>query len=453
MVRQIEHRPYSMNNPEGFNYLSSSSPRYVGLEIQKNSYNTPITTGQDSIDHAQFPYVYPYPPSQAMLASSTSSTSPSSTSATQPTGVQVPPQAPPYPSPPQQPRQVYPQVPAYPGYGRRSDPDEDQRSVNVLEHFGIFQSIPNSLNLKFAAIFVLILLVELNSFVNLTTAHPNLEGIFGTNPQVFIGVSIIGLFLGIIFRYINYELQNLKHRATDPNSERKQAERKDRMKSYLTLFFLFAIAIFILIEVIIELINAHIATDARSAAGLFIVDLVNIFIVTIGSYAIFSRNRKLIILSVIFLFLIMLMGIDYGTELPLMVLLSVLTILYVELADATIRMTDYIRKFHGIADEYEQTGRIHQEIDTHMDKLIVQYFINLSFFLGLTLAIMAVLLLVFIVYPYITPVYMNENLELNTIYSILPILMLLFIIFIIYHIITKYAVPYFERARKGESGY
>jgi hypothetical protein len=401
----------------------------VGLEMQNNNNKNPNTGNDVKLDYSQYPNGYPY--SQLPGAP-----------------VHTPGVAPP-PQPSQRPEKPYPQVPTYSPPGKPYSPDQDQKSANVLEHFGIFQTIPNSINLKFAAIVVLIILVELNSFVNLTTAHPNLTSIFSNNPQIFIGVSIIGLFLGIIFRYINYELQNLKSRDADP--QQKKTERKDRMKSYLTLFFLFAIAIFIIIEVVIELINAHIATQPSSAAGLFIIDLLNIFIVTVGSYAIFSRNRRLIVLSVILLFLVMFMGIDYGTELPLMVLLSVLTILYIELADASIRMTGYIRKFHSIADEYEQTGRIHGEIDKHMDRLIVRFFINLGFFLGLTLAIMAVLLLVLITYPYITPPYINENLELSTIYSILPILFLLFFIFIIYHVITKYAVPYIERAKKGES--
>ena len=82
---------------------------------------------------------------------------------------------------------------------------------------------------------------------------------------------------------------------------------------------------------------------------------------------------------------------------------------------------------------------IKKQIDRQMDRLATQFVINLSILFSLTLVITGLLLLVYLSYPYITPSFINENLELQTVYAILPIIVLMILIFIIVHLVTKYA--------------
>ena len=75
---------------------------------------------------------------------------------------------------------------------------ESDKKLNVMDHFGIFSSIPITAILKGSSIVLLIILVELNTIINLNSLHPVLAESIGKGARPFIGISLIGLFLGII---------------------------------------------------------------------------------------------------------------------------------------------------------------------------------------------------------------------------------------------------------------
>lgn len=313
--------------------------------------------------------------------------------------------------------------------------------LNVLDYFGLNPDIPTLVVLKICSIVLLVLCVELNTLINLNTLHPELQKILGPNVQPFIGISLIGLFIGILFKYIDYELQHLK---LIPENKKQV-----RYKSYLTLIFLLAIGIFVILEVIVELINVRGALTGAEASGLFLVDILSILIVTLGTYAIFSKNRGLVILLVVFLTIIMLLGIEYGQDLFSVVLLGAILVLYLEITDGAIRLSEYADKFHEMIETYDIQGKSKFTINMHMDSISTSFAKTLSIFFILTLLITGIMLMIFVTYPFITPAYMHENLESQTVYAFVPIIMLLFFIFVIYYLLTKYISPMMSKiARK-----
>jgi hypothetical protein len=315
------------------------------------------------------------------------------------------------------------------------------KRLNVLDYFGINPDIPTLVVLKISSIVLIILCVELNSLINLSTLHPELQKVLGQNVQPFIGISLIGLFIGILFKYIDYELQHLKFIPEN--------KKQVRFKSYLTLIFLLAIGIFIILEVIVELINVRGALTGAKAGGLFLVDLLNILIVTFGTYAIFSRNRGMVILAVVFLTIIMLLGIEYGQDMISMVLLGAILVLYIEITDGAIRLSEYADKFHDMIEDYDILGKSKFTINMHMDSISYSFAKTLGIFFILTLLITGIMLMIFVTYPYVTPTFMNENLEVQTVYGLVPIIMLLLVIFLTYYLLTRYITPMMNKmARK-----
>jgi len=315
------------------------------------------------------------------------------------------------------------------------------KKMNVLDYFGLNPDIPTLVILKVSSLVLLILCVELNSIINLNTLHPELQKILGQNVQPFIGITLIGLFIGILLKYIDYELQQLK---LIP-----EKNKQVRYKSYLTLIFLLAIGIFIILEVIVELINVRGALTGAEAGSLFLVDLLSILIVTLGTYAIFSRNRGLVILAVMFLTIIMLLGIEYGQDLISVVLLGAILVLYIEITDGAIRLSEYADKFHDMIENYDILGKSKYTINMHMDSISYSFAKTLSIFFILTILITGIMLMIFVTYPFVTPAYMHENLESQTVYALVPIIMLLFLIFLTYYILTKYISPIMSKiARK-----
>lgn len=332
--------------------------------------------------------------------------------------------------------QIYTKPPPalkYPKLYNKPTTSEPQKEHNVLEHFGIFPNIPTTVILKIFSIILLILLVEINTYVNLDTLHPALEEGLGSGVSPFIGISLIGLFLGILFRYMDFELYRLRIRDTK--------QQGVKFKSYLTLIFLIAISLFVVLEVIVEIINTRGFLTGAAGGAFFIIDLLNILLVTIGTYTIFSTTRRMLIVSIIILFITMFLGIDYGTNIPLMFVLATLTLFYIEVTDGAIRLNKYINKFYELIDDHDLLGKLRYQIDTHMENMSKQFIKNLSIFMLLTLIISGMLLLLFVSYPYLTPSFIHENLELQTVYALMPIIVLLFMIFLFYYLISRYLSP------------
>jgi len=266
---------------------------------------------------------------------------------------------------------------------------EPQEKLTVLDHFGIYPNVTTALLLKGCSIILLIMLVELNTWINLDTLHPLLVENIGSNAVPFIGISAIGLFLGILFRYMDFELYRLKSLPKE--------QRSGRFKSYLTLIFLLAITIFIVLEVIVELINARGTMTNAPGGAVFLLDLLIILIVTLGTYAVFSKNRNLNLLTVMFLIIVMMIGIDYGTNIPMMVILGCLLLIYIEVTDGAVRIAEYIEKFHIMTETQDRNEQLRNQIDNRMDALAVQFLKNLAGFIGLTITITSILLLIFII--------------------------------------------------------
>jgi hypothetical protein len=246
-----------------------------------------------------------------------------------------------------------PPAPPYP------HPPKEPEKIDVLDHFGLFPEIPTLIALKISSLVLLIILVELNTIVNLATLHPSLEPLLGASVNALIGISLVGVLLGILFRYLDLEYNQLKLIPIE--------NRNSRFKSYLTLLFLIAIGIFIVIEVIVELFSAR--------GFLALIDIIVVFTITFGTYTIFSANRQMIILTIISIFIIMLLGIDRGTDLPILVLLGCLTLLFIELADGAIRLQEYTKRFYEITDESDEDKtdyHLKYQITRHMD--IVSYY-------------------------------------------------------------------------------
>jgi uncharacterized membrane protein required for colicin V production len=47
--------------------------------------------------------------------------------------------------------------------------------------------------------------------------------------------------------------------------------------------------------------------------------------------------------------------------------------------------------------------------------------------------------------PYLTPAFINENIELRTAYGLVPIILLLLIFYIVYNLMVKYVIPIFQK--------
>ena len=316
-----------------------------------------------------------------------------------------------------------PQIPPYP------HPREEIEKIDVLDHFGLFPEIPTLIALKISSLVLLIILVELNTIVNLATLHPSLEAVLGTSVNSLIGISLVGLLLGILFRYLDLEYNQLKLIPIE--------NRNSRFKSYLTLLFLVAIGIFIVIEVVVELFSAR--------GFLALIDIIIVFTVTFGTYTIFSANRQMIILTIISIFIIMFLGIDRGTDLPILVLLGCLTLLFIELADGAIRLQEYTKRFYEITDEAKADYHLKYQITQHMDMVTTQFLKNLGIYFVLTLLISGILLMLYELSPHITPAFINENIEHQTVYGLMPIILLLLIFYIVYNLMVKYVIPIFQK--------
>ena len=291
-------------------------------------------------------------------------------------------------------------------------------TANVMEFLGFYSNVPTLNALKFCSIIILTIIVELNLIFNIPTSKVLADFLF-YKPTVLIGIGLIGVFIGILFRYAEFESEQLKVTPKNPETS--------KFKTYLKLFFIILIMIFILIEVFVELINAR--------GILFLIDITSISIMIIGTYAVLSGRKYLIHLAIIFIFIIMLFGIDKGPDILMLVLLGGLTVIYIEVTDGACRLQEYIQKFRKMLNDQDSSTLL--KLDTHMDELSVQFAKNLGLFMSLTLVISGFLLALYIGYPYITPAFMHENLELQTVYAMLPIILLLFLIFIIVYIFTR----------------
>ncbi len=324
-----------------------------------------------------------------------------------------------YPSewekPAQYPIEGYPTK--YQGMGRESQFEKEKQKSSLLDYFGIFPTIPTVNLIKIFALITLIALVELNMLMNLGA-----EKIIGNldipKSSVLFGVSLIGLFLALVYRYTEFEYEQMLRE--------QNLVGKANIKTVIKIFFLIFLIIFIFIEVIIELINAR--------GFLFAIDMVSILTLLFGTYTVLSGKRYFNIFTIILVFLTMLLGIDYQPNIPIMLFLGFLTILYIELSDGACRLQEFIQKYHELNEELKMEKKI--ELDGHLDSLSIQFIQNLGLFLALTIIITGIFSGIFLYYTYLTPEFMSENLEFHSIYTIIPVIILLFMIFIIIYLIT-----------------
>jgi hypothetical protein len=300
--------------------------------------------------------------------------------------------------------------------------EKERKKSSLLDHFGIFPNVPTVNLLNVFAIISLIVLVELNILLNLGA-----EKIIGDMDLIkskpLFGVSLIGLFFALLYRYMEFEYAQM--------SQEQKIFGKANIKTVIKLIFLIFLITFIFIEVIIELINAR---------GLLIaIDMISIFTVLLGTYTIISGKRYFNIFTIIFIFLIMILGIDYQPNIPIMIFLGFLTILYIELSDGVCRLQQFVQNYYDLAKKLKEIKKV--ELDAHLDKISIQFTQNLGIFMALTIIITSIFSGLFLFYSNLTPEFMNENLELQSIYAIMPIILLLFVIFLIVYLITPQHKP------------
>jgi hypothetical protein len=294
---------------------------------------------------------------------------------------------------------------------------EPEDEPEFFKFMGIFPTIPIFNLMKIMSMVILFIIVELNIFYNMNS-DLFIGDYLASDIGILFGVGLIGVFLGFLYRYIKFEFARMNWNRVYQN--------KGDLKNYLTLIFLIILFIFIYIEVIIELLS--------SRGPLLIIDMLSIHCMTFGTYAIFSGKRYINIFTMVFLFIIMILGWDFHLDLPLVLLLGILTIMYLELSDGACKLQEYIIKYHEISDSGHFKQRSRDWLDQHLNAFSIQFIINLGVFLGLTLLISILLLSIFYIYPFITPPYMAENIELQSVYAILPIIAILALAFLIVYL-------------------
>ena len=213
---------------------------------------------------------------------------------------------------------------------------QQKTKPQLTTFFGIFPGYSTVNLLKIFAIITLILLVEINLIINLESGKFVGEHLI-YNAKALIGVGIIGIFLGLFYRYIEFEFETIKWSRL--NNYRVETT------SYIKLVFFLTIIIALVVWIIIELVF----TLQRGL--LVFVDLISILTMTIGVYVITSAKRSLNIILLVLMFTIMLLGIDYSPDLPKMFLLAVLVIAYLELSDGACRLHEQIVRFRGFVED------------------------------------------------------------------------------------------------------
>ena len=304
--------------------------------------------------------------------------------------------------------------------------DTKDKIPHILDFFGIFPEVSSFNILKFFSFIILIAVVELNILFNMTSERFIGNYLISENNIMF-GVGLIGLLLAGLYRYILYEYKRyIWH---------KENTIKVDYKNILTLVFLIILFLFIIFEIVAELLF--------NRGLLFIIDLLVIFCTFTGGYTLFSGKRHFNTITIMFLFLIMIMGISFNPEPIMMLFLGVLIILYIELSDGVCRIQQQILKFKSMIKENR-----FNELDwmyKHMDRFSIQFVQTLGLFLLITVIITSMILLIQWLYPYIMPVFIGENLEVQSVYSVLPSISLLILMFIITYYLYPYLKPFIKK--------
>jgi hypothetical protein len=132
----------------------------------------------------------------------------------------------------------------------------------------------------------------------------------------------------------------------------------------------------------------------------------------------------------------MIIGVDKGPNLPVLTLLGIMTLLYIEITDSGCRYQEFVLKFHSMTEHSNPNNRA--QLDAYLDEMLIKFNKNLGLFMLLTIIITGLLLMFYLAYPYITPPFMSENVELQTVYSFLPIIILLFVIFLFVYLFSPH---------------
>ena len=124
------------------------------------------------------------------------------------------------------------------------DPGKRLTRINeesVTDYFGFIPSIPAFNMAWLISIVLLIIIVELDIYLNL------LNNDYFEDPTVLVGVTIIGMFLGTIFSYIQYEFNMWQYQ-----------NYKNPDISYINgikVIVLVLLSCFLTIEIVVQLVN------------------------------------------------------------------------------------------------------------------------------------------------------------------------------------------------------
>jgi hypothetical protein len=129
----------------------------------------------------------------------------------------------------------------------------------------------------------------------------------------------------------------------------------------------------------------------------------------------------------------MVLGANYQPNLIGLTLLGALTLTYLELSDGSCKLQENVLKFKEITKDssYNTKLRIYETLN----ELVIKFVKTLGVFMVLTIAIAGILLTIFVSYPFVTPEFISENLEIQSIYAMLPVFLILFFVFSIIYLL------------------
>jgi hypothetical protein len=314
-------------------------------------------------------------------------------------------------------RDIYPAPPQTPERAQNNrEPGKRLTRINegsVTDYFGFIPSIPAFSIAWLISIIILIIIVELDIYLNL------LNNDYFEDQTVLVGVTIIGVFLGTIFSYIQYEYKIWQY---------QHYKNPDRSHiNGLKVIILILLSCFLTIEIVVQLVSY------RERIG--IIDCLGIFAVGCGTYGILVKNRVMIVPTILIIMIIGAFKINYSTDIVLLIILSGFLLFYIIIYDTSIQYYRLIEELRKVYKDKEL-----KKYDRHFDRILTNYLKYLFVFILTSTLILGFLFLLNMYRISYFPEFIRDNLELKTIYGLIgPFIVFLTVVFIIW-VIKRYNI-------------
>jgi hypothetical protein len=287
---------------------------------------------------------------------------------------------------------------------------------SIMEFFGFIPTLPSLNNAWFISIVILIMVVELDIYLNI------LNNEYFGNQSALFGVTILGVFMGAFFSYVQYEFVIWKQ---------KQHNNPDRAyMNLLKIIVLVVIGCIVTAVVIVQIISF------REKVG--IIDCLGILAVGCGTYNILVKNRLMMVPTVLIIIIIGALKINYSTDIILLTIFSGLLLFYILIFDTSIQYYHSIKEIRGLYKEKEL-----KRFDNHIDRIFTKYLIYLFVFVLVSTLILGFLYLLNIFRMTYFPEFIRENIEFQTIYGLIgPFILFLTVVYTLwifkrYDILTR----------------